>query len=84
MNGVIPGSYSPRYLRSPYADSTESLDPPIHAVVWNRSGIQRTRLGAPDSRIVRSIQAADAADSDARTYLGLTRSPRPATERRGA
>jgi N6-adenosine-specific RNA methylase IME4 len=35
---VIRGSYSPSFLRSPYAESQESLDAPIHAVGVNRSG----------------------------------------------
>jgi hypothetical protein len=68
----ICGLYRPRALRSPYADSRESLAASIHAVALNRSGNQSTRIAAPENRYERAERAADAADSTARTYEWLT------------
>jgi len=70
---VIGGSYSPSFLRSPYAESAESLDASIHAVARNRSGNQSTLLGAPEKRSQHDFRAAEATETAGASYLGLTR-----------
>lgn len=70
---VIGGAYSPRNLRSPYAETAESLDASIHAVALNRSEIQRKCLGVPENRSERGFQTAEAALATPPSYDVLTR-----------
>lgn len=68
----ITGISDPPFLRSPYADPRKTRNATIHAGAQNRSGIQSTRLAAPKTRYLRTINAAEARESTPASDDGLT------------